>query len=41
VWASWCKRCGSEQPLLSEFAHENIAPVYGLDYKDDPGAAMR
>jgi cytochrome c biogenesis protein CcmG/thiol:disulfide interchange protein DsbE len=32
---------GSEQPLLSEFAHENIAPVYGLDYKDDPGAAVR
>jgi cytochrome c biogenesis protein CcmG/thiol:disulfide interchange protein DsbE len=41
VWASWCEPCRPEHALLLEFSRENIAPVYGLDYKDDPAAAIR
>jgi cytochrome c biogenesis protein CcmG/thiol:disulfide interchange protein DsbE len=41
VWASWCEPCRHEHALLLEFSRRNIAPVYGLDYKDDPAAAVR
>ena len=34
VWASWCVSCREEHPVLLEFAKSNVAPVYGLDYKD-------
>ena len=39
VWASWCESCRDEHALLVEFARRNIAPIYGLDYKDEPEAA--
>jgi len=35
VWASWCVSCRAEHPLLMEMARSNIAPIYGLDYKDE------
>jgi cytochrome c biogenesis protein CcmG/thiol:disulfide interchange protein DsbE len=41
IWASWCKACGRDHALLLEFAHKDMPPVYGLDYKDDPAAAVR
>lgn len=41
VWASWCESCRDEHPLLVAFSRNSTAPVYGLDYKDDSGAAMR
>jgi len=34
VWASWCVSCRQEHPVLVEFAKSNIAPLIGLDYKD-------
>ena len=34
VWASWCVSCREEHPLLVEFARQNLAPIYGLNYKD-------
>lgn len=34
VWASWCVSCREEHPLLVEFARQNMAPIYGLNYKD-------
>lgn len=34
VWASWCVSCREEHPLLVEFARQNVAPIYGLNYKD-------
>ncbi len=34
VWASWCVSCREEHPVLLEFAKSNVAPVYGLNYKD-------
>ncbi len=34
VWASWCVACRSEHPILMEFAKTKVAPLIGLDYKD-------
>jgi cytochrome c biogenesis protein CcmG/thiol:disulfide interchange protein DsbE len=39
VWASWCVACRQEHPLLMEFAKKGLAPIYGLDYKDEPANA--
>jgi cytochrome c biogenesis protein CcmG, thiol:disulfide interchange protein DsbE len=40
VWASWCVSCRQEHPVLVEFAKSNIAPLIGLDYKDQPADAQ-
>ena len=34
VWASWCASCRVEHPVLMDFAKSGVAPVYGLNYKD-------
>ena len=34
VWASWCVACRDEHALLVEFAKSGVAPLYGLNYKD-------
>ena len=34
VWASWCVSCRQEHPVLVDFAKLNVAPLIGLDYKD-------
>ena len=39
VWASWCVSCRQEHPLLVEFSRTHEVPIYGLNYKDDVGAA--
>ena len=39
VWASWCPNCRIEHPMITEFARQNIIPVYGLNYKDESTAA--
>jgi cytochrome c biogenesis protein CcmG/thiol:disulfide interchange protein DsbE len=39
VWASWCESCRDEHALLVAFARRNVAPVFGLNYKDDPADA--
>jgi cytochrome c biogenesis protein CcmG, thiol:disulfide interchange protein DsbE len=41
VWASWCEACRDEHPLLMDFAARGVAPVYGLDYRDDAEPALR
>jgi cytochrome c biogenesis protein CcmG/thiol:disulfide interchange protein DsbE len=35
VWASWCVACKVEHPLLMEIARQGVAPIIGLDYKDE------
>jgi cytochrome c biogenesis protein CcmG/thiol:disulfide interchange protein DsbE len=38
IFGSWCATCEIEHPVLMEIARENVAPIYGLDWKDKPGA---
>ena len=41
VWASWCVPCRTEHAFLEELKALSGAPIYGLNYKDDPEAAQR
>ena len=40
VWASWCVACKEEHPVLMDFARMGVAPLIGLDYKDQRKDAM-
>ena len=35
VWGTWCFACKQEHPVLLDLAKRNVAPIYGLNYKDD------
>jgi len=39
VWATWCFACKQEHPALLELAKRNVAPIYGLNYKDEVSKA--
>ncbi|QFU24858.1 DsbE family thiol:disulfide interchange protein [Shewanella eurypsychrophilus] len=41
VWATWCPSCKYEHPYLMRFARQNILPIYGINYRDDRGPAIR
>jgi cytochrome c biogenesis protein CcmG/thiol:disulfide interchange protein DsbE len=41
VFASWCKACRDEHPLWMKLSAQGIAPVHGLNYKDQPDDAAR
>jgi cytochrome c biogenesis protein CcmG/thiol:disulfide interchange protein DsbE len=40
IWASWCASCRQEHDLLLELARQGSVPIYGMDYKDQPGDAQ-
>lgn len=40
VWASWCASCRIEHPVLMDFAAKGVAPVVGLNYKDQRDAGL-
>ena len=40
VFASWCVACRAEHPILMRLAEQGTVPVHGLNYKDDPDAAL-
>ena len=41
VWASWCVSCRQEHVYLTEFARDSSMNLMGLNYKDEPAAAMQ
>lgn len=41
IFGSWCGSCEVEHPVLMEIAREGVAPIYGLDWKDKPGAGAQ
>ena len=41
VWASWCVACRDEHPLLVDFAKSGVAPLYGLNYKDQRADGLK
>lgn len=41
VFASWCVACREEHPVLMQMKAENIVPIHGLNYKDQPDNAAR
>ncbi len=40
-FASWCVPCRVEQPVLMRLANREHIPLYGIDYKDQPGDATK
>lgn len=41
VWASWCVSCRAEHAIITRLSALNLAPVIGLNYKDEPEDARR
>lgn len=41
VFASWCRPCREEHPVFLQLRAEGLAPIHGLNYKDQPEAASR
>jgi cytochrome c biogenesis protein CcmG/thiol:disulfide interchange protein DsbE len=41
VFASWCVPCRVEHPVIMRLAELKVAKLYGLNYKDDPKAALK
>ncbi|MDP6342446.1 MAG: DsbE family thiol:disulfide interchange protein [Alphaproteobacteria bacterium] len=40
VFASWCLSCRVEHPLFMNLKALDVVPVHGLNYKDEPQAAL-
>ena len=40
VWGSWCAACRVEHPLLMKLDQSGLAPVYGLNWKDQRADAI-
>ncbi len=41
VWATWCGECRHEHGLLMQMAAEKVAPIVGIDWKDELGPAQQ
>jgi cytochrome c biogenesis protein CcmG/thiol:disulfide interchange protein DsbE len=41
VFASWCVACREEHPVFMKMKTDNIVPIHGLNYKDQPDNAAR
>ena len=41
VWATWCVECRHEHEFLMEISRSGLLPIYGLNWKNDRGEALR
>jgi len=41
IFASWCGGCRYEHPFLMKLARERKLPLYGINWKDKPGAGAK
>lgn len=41
VWATWCPACKYEHPFLNRLARQKIVPIYGINYRDERGPAIK
>ena len=41
VWGSWCVACVQEHPVLMRLAATGQLPIIGLNWKDEPEAALQ
>ena len=40
VFGSWCSSCVAEHPTLMDLAESSNVPIYGVDWRDKPGAGQ-
>ena len=38
VFGTWCAPCRIEHPVLLDIARRGDVPIYGIDWRDEPGA---
>lgn len=36
VWASWCRYCMNEHPMLMKIKNTGTVPIYGIAFRDNP-----
>ena len=41
IWGTWCPACLDEHDALLEIQRQNIVPIYGFNWKDDPRLARQ
>jgi len=41
IFASWCAPCRAEHPVLMQLAKRDDLKIMGINYKDNPGNALR
>jgi cytochrome c biogenesis protein CcmG, thiol:disulfide interchange protein DsbE len=41
VWGSWCASCQYEHPVLNQLSKQQVVPIIGFNWKDEPNDAKR
>jgi cytochrome c biogenesis protein CcmG/thiol:disulfide interchange protein DsbE len=41
VWGSWCVACLAEHPLLMELRRQQVVPIHGIAWRDEPTASLQ
>ena len=41
IWATWCIGCRQEHEFLNRLSTQDIIPIYGINWRDNRGDALR